>query len=184
MNTENKTVEQNVPREGLMTIFPSQYDQLIQAGCAKYFPILEWLKLKAQLYAESALKPDAVSGAGAQGIAQFMPTTWPEARDGIEAPADATPFQPEYAIPGAAWYMRRMYRYWSTSRSKDDLWRLALASYNAGLGNIAKALRMTKVVGNYELMIQQLPHVTGEKNATETRNYVARIEEYYRQLKQ
>jgi hypothetical protein len=79
--------------------------------------------LAAQLYAESNFNPFAVSGAGAQGIAQFMPGT--AAALGLEDPFDA-----ERAIDAQAHLMRDLLR-------RVGSVALALAAYNAGLGAVA-----------------------------------------------
>ncbi len=74
--------------------------------------------LAAQLYAESGFNPFAVSSAGAQGIAQFMPGT---ARGmGLD-----DPFDPVAAIDAQAHLMRDLLRAFGTVP-------LALAAYNAG----------------------------------------------------
>ena len=74
--------------------------------------------LAAQLFAESGFNPFAVSPAGAQGIAQFMPGT---ARGmGLDDPFDAT-----QAIDAQAHLMRDLLRQFGTVP-------LALAAYNAG----------------------------------------------------
>ncbi|MBJ7332172.1 MAG: transglycosylase SLT domain-containing protein [Solirubrobacteraceae bacterium] len=74
--------------------------------------------LAAQIYAESNFNPYARSGAGAQGIAQFMPGT---ARAyGLENPFDA-----EAAIDAQAHLMRDLLRQLGSVP-------LALAAYNAG----------------------------------------------------
>jgi len=52
-----------------------KYDALIKTAQKKYLPGTDWRLLKAQLTQESDLNPRAVSPAGAQGIAQFMPNT-------------------------------------------------------------------------------------------------------------
>jgi soluble lytic murein transglycosylase-like protein len=79
--------------------------------------------LAAQLYAESGFNPFAVSPAGAQGIAQFMPGT---ARGmGLDDPFDATT-----AIDAQAHLMRDLLRRFGTVP-------LALAAYNAGPGAVA-----------------------------------------------
>ena len=79
--------------------------------------------LAAQLYAESGFNPFAVSGAGAQGIAQFMPGT---ARGlGLRNPFDAVA-----AIDAQAKLMRNLLRRFGTVP-------LALAAYNAGEGAVA-----------------------------------------------
>jgi soluble lytic murein transglycosylase-like protein len=74
--------------------------------------------LAAQIYAESGFNPFAVSPAGAQGIAQFMPGT---ARGmGLE-----DPFDPDRAIDAQAHLMRDLLRRFGAVP-------LALAAYNAG----------------------------------------------------
>jgi soluble lytic murein transglycosylase-like protein len=74
--------------------------------------------LAAQLYAESGFNPFAVSPAGAQGIAQFMPAT---ARGmGLDNPFDAA-----QAIDAQAHLMRDLLRQFGAVA-------LALAAYNAG----------------------------------------------------
>jgi len=79
--------------------------------------------LSAQLYAESNFNPFAQSGAGAQGIAQFMPGT---ARDyGLR-----DPFDPEASIDAQAHLMRDLLRRFGSVA-------LALAAYNAGPGPVA-----------------------------------------------
>jgi hypothetical protein len=79
--------------------------------------------LAAQLYAESGFNPFAVSRAGAQGIAQFMPAT---ARAfGLE-----NPFDPEQAINAQARFMRDLLRQFGSVP-------LALAAYNAGPGAVS-----------------------------------------------
>ncbi|MBB4664492.1 transglycosylase SLT domain-containing protein [Conexibacter arvalis] len=79
--------------------------------------------LAAQLYAESGFNPFAVSSAGAQGIAQFMPGT---ARQyGLSDPFDAPA-----AIDAQGRMMRDLLRQFGTVP-------LALAAYNAGPGAVS-----------------------------------------------
>ena len=79
--------------------------------------------LASQLYAESNFNPFAVSGAGAQGIAQFMPGT--AAALGLRDPFDA-----ERAIDAQAHLMRDLLR-------RFPAIPLALAAYNAGPSAVA-----------------------------------------------
>jgi soluble lytic murein transglycosylase-like protein len=79
--------------------------------------------LAAQLMAESGFNPYAVSPAGAQGIAQFMPGT--AASYGL-----GNPFDPEAAIDAQAHLMATLLRQFGSVR-------LALAAYNAGSGAVA-----------------------------------------------
>jgi soluble lytic murein transglycosylase-like protein len=79
--------------------------------------------LAAQLFAESGFNPFAVSSAGAQGIAQFMPAT---AR-GIGL---RDPFDPHASIDAQAHLMRDLLRRFGAVP-------LALAAYNAGPAGVA-----------------------------------------------
>ena len=78
--------------------------------------------LAAQLMAESGFDPYAVSPAGAQGIAQFMPGT--AASYGL-----ADPFDPVAAIDAQAHLMSDLIRQFGSPE-------LALAAYNAGPGAV------------------------------------------------
>jgi hypothetical protein len=79
--------------------------------------------LSAQLYAESGFNPFAVSSAGAQGIAQFMPGT-------AQAYGLDDPFDAPSAIDAQARMMRDLLRQFGTVP-------LALAAYNAGPGAVS-----------------------------------------------
>ncbi|HCK84706.1 MAG TPA: lytic transglycosylase domain-containing protein [Hyphomonadaceae bacterium] len=87
--------------------------------------------LHAILIVESAYRPDAVSAAGAQGLAQLMPGT---ARDlGVD-----DPFDPEQNVAGGGAYIASM-----LERYRDV--RLALAAYNAGPGRVDRLGRVPAV---------------------------------------
>lgn len=87
--------------------------------------------LAAQLYIESGFHPDEVSPKGAQGIGQFMPSTW--AVWGIDANGDgrADPFEPTDAIASAANYDCALAR--ETQAVPGDATANMLAAYNAGV---------------------------------------------------
>lgn len=100
----------------------------------------DWCRLKAQIFGESSMNPDAVSPKGAVGLAQFMPRTWAEWRDGTPGiqplPNDGKLLDsrdPEDAIRSMAAMMSWLI---SVSASFEE----ALARYNAGFGNIEKFL--------------------------------------------
>jgi soluble lytic murein transglycosylase-like protein len=78
--------------------------------------------LAAQLMAESNFNPFAVSPAGAQGIAQFIPST--ASSYGLR-----DPFDPVAAIDAQAHLMSDLLR-------RFDSPALALAAYNAGPGPV------------------------------------------------
>lgn len=127
---------------------------------------------KAQLYQESLLKPDAVSPVGARGLAQFMPGTWAEVSRQIgyqgRSPHEARP-----AIHAGAYYMGRLRSQWSAPRPEADRHSLAMASYNAGLGNLLKAQRKAEGAAAYARISARLHEVTG-RHARETKTYVKR----------
>jgi soluble lytic murein transglycosylase-like protein len=143
------------------------------------FPL--WRLLKAQYWQESRLDPTARSRVGAEGIAQFMPGTWQDAIKALGWPRTLSRRDAAYAIEGGAWYMRKLRGGWK-NRSPADSHDLALASYNAGVGNILKA---QKYCGGARLWPQIAPclqQATGARNAHETTSYVARIHRWHRAM--
>lgn len=81
-----------------------------------------------QINRESGFDPRALSPAGAQGIAQFMPKT--AASLGID------PWNPVDALKGAAHLMARY------TNMFDGTYAKALATYNAGPGAVQFALKV------------------------------------------
>ncbi len=106
---------------GLPGFVPAQYLQPLLRSAARWN--VSAGMLAAQLLAESAFNPRAVSPAGALGIAQFMPAT---ARSyGLR-----DPFDPDAAIDAQAHLMSDLLRRFRSIP-------LALAGYNAGPGAVA-----------------------------------------------
>lgn len=81
--------------------------------------------VKAIARAESGFRPDAVSPAGAQGMMQLMPATG--AGLGV-----TNPFNAAQSIEGGARYLKNALRIFH-----GDV-RLAVASYNAGVGAVQR----------------------------------------------
>lgn len=140
-------------------------------------PGVDWRLYKAQLKKESSLDPGAISPAGAMGLAQFMPGTWTDvSRDlGFEG---VSAFSVRHAIDAGAYYMATLRLKWSSPRPEVDRHNLALASYNAGFGNILAAQRLCAGALLYPDIIICLPQVTG-RHAKETTNYVPAIWRLY-----
>lgn len=167
-----------------MKSYTKEFDAIIRAAVQQYMPDgWDWQRNKAQLIQESLLHPNAVSPAGAEGIAQFMPATWGEAKAKMPLPGHATPFMPEYAIPASAWYDRQMWNEWTNPRrTLEDRWHLALACYNAGAGHLLEAQKLANGALDYASIIDKLYLVTGIANANQTRGYITHIEQYYDEL--
>ena len=95
---------------------PSQIIQYAnQAQAATGVPADMLLAVAAQ---ESGFNPEAVSPAGAQGLMQFIPSTWTQYGRG-------SPFNPQAAMMAGALYLRHL-------AMEFQSWPLALAGYNAG----------------------------------------------------
>jgi hypothetical protein len=103
-------------------LVPQGYGSMVEEAAKKHG--LEPSIVAGLIETESAWNPNAVSGAGAQGLAQFMPATAQE--------FGVIPFNPESAINGAAQYLKYLVDYFN-----GDL-RLAIFAYNGGMGNIQR----------------------------------------------
>jgi soluble lytic murein transglycosylase-like protein len=151
------------------------YDEFIERAAQMYLPGVDWRLYKAQLWQESSLRPDAVSPAGARGIAQFMPKTWDRWGGGLDI------HDPKASIEAGARYMAWLIDQWRWPRPPMDRHCLAMASYNAGLGNILKAQKLSGDKSLYKQIIFPLVQITGPTNAHETRSYVQKILSIYNQ---
>ncbi|HET6207020.1 MAG TPA: transglycosylase SLT domain-containing protein [Terracidiphilus sp.] len=170
-------------------MYTSQFDDLFRAAATKYLQPWQghaWCWLKAEAIAESNLDPNVTASDGGMGIAQFMMPTWIEQcvelgwteSDGANPP----PYDPNYAIPAMAHYLRSWWDEWSAPRPAFDRLQLTQASYNCGFGNMLKAQRLANGANDYDTIIAQLPNVTGYANARITANYIRRIHDIYVEL--
>ena len=152
-----------------------QFDRLFRRAASRHWPSTisrNWCWLKAQCAAESALQPGALSPAGAKGLCQFMdPTLADESR---RLGRRLNPYNSRDSIDAAAIYVYRLRRQWSSPRPETEAFKLAWASYNAGLGNILKAQRKARGALRWRRIGASLPQVTG-RHARETRSYVRKI---------
>jgi hypothetical protein len=106
---------------GMPSFVPSRFAPVI-AGAAQRWNVGAAL-LAAQIMQESHFNPYAISGAGARGIAQFMPGT-------AQAYGLSNPFDGEAAIMAQAHLMHDLLRQLGSVP-------LALAAYNAGPARVA-----------------------------------------------
>lgn len=124
------------------TQVPGEYLPFVEAAGTRCTQISSAL-IAAQIEAESGWDPEAQSGAGAIGIAQFMPATWKEwgkDYDGDGAaharnPADAIGTQADYMCYLAGWVEDQLALGIIAGNALD----LTLAAYNAGMGNVSTA---------------------------------------------
>jgi hypothetical protein len=156
-----------------------QYDDEITNAVQTYWGVYQYPKAwKAQIYQESLCNPDAVSPVGARGLAQFMPATWRdmEKRFGVKM----SPHE-DVAIEIGAYYMAKRMSTWSLKRSEYERWKLGLASYNAGVGNILAAQRACDNERLWDHIKPCLSSITGH-HSRETITYVERIETWWKRL--
>lgn len=139
--------------------------------------------LIAQAVQESRFDSIAVSPAGAVGIAQFMKPT--AAQIGEELKTKLALFKdgfdrenPEQSIWAQVYYMNKLFKTWDLGRVEAERLKLALASYNAGTGNILKAQKQSGDKKFWDEIKLSLSSVTGEKNSKETIGYVDNIFKY------
>jgi soluble lytic murein transglycosylase-like protein len=99
------------------------YDDIVQEAAAEYD--MDANLIRAVMQAESAFHPYAVSRAGAEGLMQLMPELADEMGVGNS-------FDPRENIMGGVRYLKRLLDY------HDGNLDLALASYNAGPGNVER----------------------------------------------
>ena len=125
-----------------------------------YFPLFEEtldkhnlpLELKYLAIVESALDPRAQSPVGAKGLWQFMFATGKIFGLDVNSYVDERN-DPIMATEAASAYLKSLYK------SLQD-WDLALAAYNSGPGNVAKALRRAGGYTNYWNIRHHLPRET------------------------
>ncbi len=116
---------------------PGEYHGAVQSA-AQACPGLPAAVLAAQLEAESGWNPAAVSPAGAQGIAQFMPGTWSSWGRDADGDGQASPFDPADAIDAQGRFMCSLVGGARRSGLPGDPIDLALAGYNAGWGAVER----------------------------------------------
>jgi hypothetical protein len=94
----------------------------------------------AQIHQESAWREDAKSWAGAEGLAQFMPSTAKWIGELYPDLGDVAPYTPDWSFRAQARYNK-----WIHARvvghTDCDRWWHTLRSYNGGLGHLQQESR-------------------------------------------
>jgi len=125
-----------------------------------YFPLFEEklakynipLELKYLAIVESALNPRAVSRMGAGGLWQFMLPTGRAFNLNVDSYMDER-YDPIKSTEAACQYLSSLHTMYGD-------WDLALAAYNAGPGNVNKAIRRSGGMKNYWNIRKNLPRET------------------------
>ena len=152
----------HVQQWGRERLFTLQYEALIERYSAEND--LDPFLVMGLIQAESSFRSDAVSPVGAVGLMQIMPSTaeWLAEMMGISYREEDL-FNPAYNIRMGTFYLRRLINYFGHVDT-------ALASYNAGMGNVRSWLEQPQYSYDGETL-HTIPF-------TETRAYVPRVNSY------
>ncbi len=146
--------------------YPTYYADLVWDACAdaRVDPLL-FLALIRQ---ESRFRPDAVSWAGATGLAQVMPATgaWIAERAGPEPFHRELLTRPHVSVMQGVWYLEMLLREY------DNDWIAALVGYNAGPTNLSRWAG-DGMIADHDLFYETMP-------LSEPQDYVRLIYESYR----
>jgi soluble lytic murein transglycosylase-like protein len=127
---------------------------------------------------ESNYDPSALSPRGAMGLGQIMPETAKELGLDIgKGETSGSVWHPESNLDASARYLKKLYdKYRKEEISEEEAWNFAAGAYNAGMGNIAKAINKIShgPVTTWDQVAQVLPKVTG-KYSQETIRYVNKL---------
>lgn len=146
-------------------VYPRHYMKTVEAAAKENG--VESSLIYAIIKAESGFNEKAVSSRGAKGLMQIMDETgeWIFETRGQTGEFDI--FDPETNINAGTWYIAKL-----LSDNDGDM-VAALASYNAGGGNVSKWLEES---GKSSLEIEHIPF-------EETEKYVEKTLKYYEQYK-
>jgi len=112
-------------------------------GAGQLCPAVSAPELAAQVDVETggSWNPDLVSPAGAEGLAQFMPGTWPSYGKDDDGTGNVTPFNPNDAVMAMGRYDCVLANATAPIAASTDSapMDLMLAAYNAGLGAVQRA---------------------------------------------
>ena len=132
----------------------------------------------AQLHQESGWRPDAVSPVGAQGLAQFMPTTADWISQLMPGLNSHEPFNPAWAIRALVSYDRWLWQRVSAASNCERM-AMTLSGYNGGLGWVQRDKRLASQQGlNSTRWFGHVATVNAGRSAAnwrENRHYPQRI---------
>ncbi|MDO5940623.1 lytic transglycosylase domain-containing protein [Burkholderia cepacia] len=131
-----------------------------------------------QLHQESGWRPGAVSYVGAQGMAQFMPSTADWIARAYPALADKQPFNPGWSLRALVTYDQHLWQRVKATTSCDRMAK-ALSAYNGGLGWVyrdeATAHRAGRDMQRWFGAVEAVNAGRSDANWRENRAYPRRI---------
>jgi hypothetical protein len=92
-------------------------------------------QIMGHIAVESCGERNAKGGSGEFGLMQIMPATWQEIENDTQVFTDDT-FDPDTNIRFGTYYISKIYKSWSQLTDAEQRMQFAIASYNAGTGNI------------------------------------------------
>lgn len=140
-------------------VYPMRYGEYVEEYSKKYN--LKSELIYAVIKTESGFKESAVSSKEAIGLMQIMESTadWIISKSDIEAERGEYS-EPDINIEMGCWYLRYLLDYFDNEET-------ALASYNAGMGNVGKWLK-DKNYSKDGIRLEKIPF-------KETREYVEKV---------
>tara|TARA_Y100001960_G_C14707787_1_gene845296 strand:- start:830 stop:1612 length:783 start_codon:yes stop_codon:yes gene_type:complete len=129
------------------------------------------------IQAESSFDPKAKSSRGAMGLGQLMPATAKELGLSLkEGESIGSVWNPESNLDASARYLRKLFDKYVRKQGipENEAWNFAAGAYNAGMGNIGRAMDKLGEVKEWDQVAAVLPQITGKYSA-ETINYVNRL---------
>ncbi len=121
------------------------YDSRIGQALERHKPVIkkyakhygfDWRLIAAQIVQESGFRSDAQSRVGAKGLMQIMPGTAQELSR--ELAIDYIFMNPRENITAGIYHLKKQYRMFPAA-DYDNRIKLALASYNSGIGRVFDA---------------------------------------------
>jgi membrane-bound lytic murein transglycosylase MltF len=132
----------------------------------------------AQIHQESAWRSHVDSPVGAQGLAQFMPTTSQWIVEVYPDLGQAAPYSPGWAMRAMTRYNRWHWQRLSSAADDCQRWAFSLSAYNGGLGWVQRDQRLTIDAGDDPAVwFDNVERYTGRADwaERENRHYVRRI---------
>lgn len=164
---------------------PEVYEPVFRQVHGRYWQDTgtQWHLLSEVARAESSYRQRAVSPVGAAGLMQLMPATYRQIVTNVPGFSEDI-YDARSNIRAGGYHLRNLYRFWHEKRPQEDKLKLALASYNAGAGNLLKAQKKARSAGKdgtlWPDVSDYLAQVTGS-HAPGTIRYVEKIYTRYQE---